>query len=79
MNKTIASLTQWTGRATVVIAVIVLIWNVSDIISDNNNQFGSVGIGTNRYLQALSSSASLAVTGMFALGIGMMLERFNNE
>ena len=79
MNKTIASLTQWAGRATVVVAVVVLIWNLSDIISDNSNQFGPVGIGTNRYLQAFSSAASLAVTGMFALGIGMMLERFNDE
>lgn len=79
MNRTIATATQWAGRLTVILALVTLIWNFSDIISDNSNVFGPSSFGPNEYLQALSFSASLAVSGMLALGIGMMLERFNDE
>lgn len=78
MNKSVAILTQWVGKATVVFALVLLIWNVSDIIGDNDGQFGAGGFGPNRYLQAVTSSASLAVTGMLAVGIGMMLDRFDD-
>ena len=79
MNRTIATVTQWAGRLTVILALLTLIWSFSDIISENSNPFGSALVRPNEYVQALSLSASLAVTGMLALGIGMMLERFNDE
>lgn len=80
MNSTIASLTQRAGRVTVIIAFVVLIWSVADLASTSSNAgLARVVVGPNQYLQAVSSAASIAVTGMLAIGLGMMLERFNNE
>jgi hypothetical protein len=80
MNRTIASLTQWAGRLTVLTAFVFLIWSVADLASESDNPaFARVGLGPNQYLQVVVSTASIAVTGMLAVGIGMMLERFNDE
>ncbi|MFT4597652.1 MAG: hypothetical protein ACI9TF_001901 [Paracrocinitomix sp.] len=80
MNRTIASLTQWVGRLTVLIAFIFLIWSVADLASESSGPgLTRVSLGPNQYLQALVSSTSIAVSGMLSLGIGMMLERFNDE
>ncbi len=80
MNRTIASLTQWAGRLTVLIAFVFLIWSVADLASESDNPgFARVVLGPNQYLQVVVSTASIAVTSMLAVGIGMMLERFNDE
>ncbi len=79
MNRTIASATQWAGRLTVVIAMIYLIWTVADLISEPSDNTLRVGFGPNEYIQVLASAMSIAVSGMLAIGIGMMLERFNDE
>ncbi len=79
MNRTIASLTQWVGRLTVVVALVFLIWGVAELAGEPEGAGIRPSFGPNQYLQLLASASSIAVSGMLAVGIGMMLQRFDDE
>jgi|GEM_PF-2607707 len=75
MNRLIAVAAQRVGQFTVLVALISLLWRWVDLAGSNDTGFPSFPGQQNMYLLELSSAANLAVFGMLAIGLGMMLER----